>query len=465
MNKHSTEPPARPGLRRRAEAQLRQPGKKTRSTAGYATAAEDTQRLLHELQVHQLELEMQNTELQDSSQRLESLLEKYTDLYDFSPVGYFTLSSAGTIQQVNLTGARLVRLERSRLSGRAFGLLVSQKHRAAFHVFLKQVFSVKTKQSCELSLVGEGHPERFINIDAQRSAKGTDCSAVVMDITDRKRIEEAQRGLEVLAESNRKLEKEIAQRQAKETALRKRDEHKRQLLEQALLMQAQFRHLSREVLRAQEEERKRISRELHDVIAQTLTGINLQLATLNAGEPATSKKISQRIIHTQGLVGKSIEIIHRFARELRPAALDDLGLIPALHSFMKHFTKETGIRVTLTAYAGVEKLSSSKRAVLYRVANEALNNVDRHAQTDRAEVILEKGPNTVCLIVRDQGIGFDPKYVLAVDRCKRLGILGTRERVEMVGGTFAVESTPGKGTTLRAEIPFWPGKINSEVEV
>ncbi len=171
-----------------------------------------------------------------------------------------------------------------------------------------------------------------------------------------------------------------------EDALRKSEQHYSRLLEQSRHMQEQLRLLSRQLLSAQEEERKKISRELHDEIAQTLTGINVRLATLKKEAAINTKGLEQKITRTQQLVEKSVDIVHRFARELRPTVLDDLGLIPALHSFMKNFTRRTGIRVSLTAFAAVEQLNSDKRTVLYRVAQEALTNVARHAQASRVEV-------------------------------------------------------------------------------
>ncbi len=116
------------------------------------------------------------------------------------------------------------------------------------------------------------------------------------------------------------------------------------MLEQSDHLQEQLRRLSRQILSAQEDERKKISRELHDVIAQTLTGINVRLATLKKEAALNTKGLDRNIARTQRLVEKSVDIVHQFARELRPAVLDDLGLIPALHSFVKIFSKRTGIR-------------------------------------------------------------------------------------------------------------------------
>ena len=262
-----------------------------------------------------------------------------------------------------------------------------------------------------------------------------------------------QRSVDLIA-SNRQLQQEILQRKSVEESLRKSEQHHSELLEQSRHMQEQLRLLSRQLLSAQEEERKMISRELHDQIAQTLTGINVRLASLKTEDTLNNKGLQEKISSTQRLVEKSVDIVHRFARELRPAVLDDLGLIPALHSFMKSFATRTGVRPSLTAFAAVEQLDTPKRTVLYRVAQEALTNVGRHAQASRVDVSIQKLRGDVRMEIKDNGKSFDVQGALSVNGNKRLGLLGMRERVEMVGGTFCVESAPGQGTTIRVEIPF-----------
>jgi signal transduction histidine kinase len=257
-----------------------------------------------------------------------------------------------------------------------------------------------------------------------------------------------------LAASNLELQQEIAQRKAMETALKKSEHHYSELLARSELLQEQLRQLSRQILSAQEEERKRISRELHDVIAQTLTGINVRLAALKKESALTTRHLDRNIASTQRLVEKSVDIVHEFARELRPAVLDDLGLIPALHSFVKIFSKRTGLQLHLKAFAGIEELEIAKRTVLFRVAQEALTNVARHAHARRVEVDFQKVRNVARMEINDDGKSFQVERTLNARGNKRLGLLGMRERVEMVGGTFCVESEPGKGTTVRVEIPF-----------
>jgi signal transduction histidine kinase len=256
-----------------------------------------------------------------------------------------------------------------------------------------------------------------------------------------------------LAASNVELQEEILQRKAAEAALKKSERHYSQLLEQSDQMQEQLRRLSRQILSAQEEERKQISRELHDVIAQTLTGINVRLAALKKEASLNTAGLDRNITRTQRLVEKSVDIVHQFARQLRPAVLDDLGLIPALHSFLKNFAARTGVRAHLTAYAGVEQLDPARRTVLFRVAQEALTNVARHAQASRVDVSIQKLPHGICMKIKDDGKSFKVERVLSGRGSKRLGLLGMRERLEMVGGRFEVQSAPGQGTTVTAQFP------------
>jgi signal transduction histidine kinase len=192
---------------------------------------------------------------------------------------------------------------------------------------------------------------------------------------------------------------------------------------------------------------------LHDVVGQTLTGINLRLATLGTQSTAKTQNLHLKIANTQRLVQKSVDLVHRFARDLRPAMLDDLGLIPALQSHLKGFMERTGIRVGFTAFAGVESLNSGVRTVLYRVAQEALTNIARHAKASGAKVSIQSLSSGVRMEIRDNGQGFEVEGTMRAKSSKRLGLLGMRERVEMIGGTFWVTSSRGKETVVCVEIP------------
>ena len=448
---HLSDHPAE--LRGRAEARLRERTIAETSVAG-------TPRVFHELEVHQIELEMQNAELHAARNDLEAALEKYTDLYDFAPVGYLTVDESGVILETNLTGAALLGIERSRLINRKMSLFVAPTSRPSFLAYLKDAFDGPEDQTTDALIRKEGGDTfwagfRATAVDSPSGTRKT-CRVAFADVTAQRGAEEAQRGLRALADTNVGLIREIDQRKAVEKALHQSEDQKSRLLEQSHRMQAQLRRLSHRVLGAQEEERKRISRELHDVVAQALVGINVHLAALNsrvAAKPADLKKAIER---TQRLVEKAADDVHRFARELRPSALDHLGLGPTLQSLLEEFTKQTGVRVRLTTPPAetIKDLDNAMRTALYRVAQESLSNVARHAQASTVNVIVERLANAVRLTIRDNGKSFQVDRVTDAKRITRLGLIGMRERIEMVGGSFIVKSSPGQGTTVTAEIPF-----------
>ena len=172
-------------LRRRAEKQL----KRQRPEGGGQRTALETARLVHELEVHQIELEMQNEELQRTRARAEALLAQYTDLYDFAPTGYFNLAADGTILAVNLTGARLLGLERAQLLNRRFGVLVSESDRPVFNAFLEKTFAGKDREFCEVALLKAETTPLFVLVEAVVSEGRRECRAAVLDVTDRYQTE------------------------------------------------------------------------------------------------------------------------------------------------------------------------------------------------------------------------------------------------------------------------------------
>ncbi len=550
-------------LRRRAERLVKEP--KT------FLADTDARRMLLELDVHQIELELQNTELRNARDELEVLLDQYTELYDFAPVGYFTLAADGIIRLANLTGATMVGIGRSNLIGRSFRMLVTQGQRAGFMAFLKQVFASETKQSGEFELADDNLGIRIVTIEARRCPNEFECSAMILDITSRRQALEQMRVSEIryrrlfeaahdgvllidpvtsrivdanpfmtrllghsrdqligkklfeigllkdeaasrqmfrklkrdheiryedlplgnqagrhqdveivanlyhedgrpviqcnirditvrkLAEDmssrNVELKQEIVRRQQVETDLRENRKEQNRLLKQSRLQQTQLRELSHRILNAQEEERKRISRELHDVIAQSLVGINVHLAALAQGSSLAPDTLQLQISNTRLLVEKTVKIVHDFARELRPTMLDDLGLIPALQMYMKQFMADTGIRVSLRAFEMIDQSPIRVRTALYRIAQEALVNLARHAKASHVQVIIEPHENIICMSITDDGLGFRISGKSGSGKKNRLGLIGMRERAEMIGGSFQVESEPGGPTTVRVEIP------------
>jgi two-component system cell cycle sensor histidine kinase/response regulator CckA len=175
-------------LRRRAEDRLRA----TTSPPHKPRTAAETRRILHELQVHQIELEMQNEELRQARDELDASLDRYTTLYDYAPVGYLTLDRAGTIRAVNLTGASLLGGERAGIVGTPLSRFLSPDTRPAFQAVLATVLAGRSKGVCDVSLLTPAAPPRFVRIEATAAEDGEECRAALIDVTDRIRWEEEQ---------------------------------------------------------------------------------------------------------------------------------------------------------------------------------------------------------------------------------------------------------------------------------
>jgi len=437
-------------LRRRAEKQLR--------TEALATPEGDPHRILHELQVHQIELEMQNEELCDARTRLEDLLGKYTDLYDFAPVGYFSLDEMGRIQEVNLTGATMLEIERSHLLRRRFSSFVTGPYQSVFNDFLDKVFGATDKQLCELAIETVAKKTIWVDLQAASPVFTADgsplCRLALLDITAQKRATEAQLRVEALEAMNTALENEISRRKAVEKSLRESRLSQSRLLKESKRMEKEMRLLSHQILHTQEEERKRISQNLHDEIAQTLVAINVHLATLAQNTASNQKDMAGKIMATQKLVEHSVESVHRFAIGLRPTQLNDLGLIQALRSHIREFENRTKIPVILASPDKIKLLGDTPAVALFRVAQAALSNVSQHANAKHAKVEIRQTQRSVRMEISDDGKSFDVKKALYGTKVKRLGLIGMRERVEMAGGKFNITSSLGKGTKIHVTVPY-----------
>lgn len=215
---------------------------------------------------------------------------------------------------------------------------------------------------------------------------------------------------------------------------------------------AQIRSLASQVIRAQEEERRRISRELHDDTAQILFAQLLRLATLKSSPDAGVQQLASSL---EEMTAEALEGVRRLALELRPPALDDLGLLAALGDLAQRFTETSGVPVDYQARGARGRMRPEIELVLYRVAQEALTNVAKHAGASRVWLDLERAAGDVTLSVRDDGRGFLRHGSESPDeRGLGLGLFGMEERVALVGGTFHIWTRRGRGTEVFAYIPF-----------
>ncbi len=273
-----------------------------------------------------------------------------------------------------------------------------------------------------------------------------------------RRNERLHRLMDALVQGNRRLKREVGRRVLAEAAIVEGKERYRKLFLESEAMHKKLRYLTRQIIMTQEDERKEISRELHDEVVQTLVGINVELSALSSGASLGLSSLKAKIAQAQKLVEDSVDSVHRFARDLRPAVLDDLGLIPALHAYSKGLAERKKIKIRLTAFSGVEALENAKRTVLFRVAQEALTNVARHSQATRVKMNISEIAGVIRMDISDNGKSFHVGNTMSTKSPKRLGLVGMKERLEMVGGSLRIDSKLGKGTTVRAEIPFTPEK-------
>jgi len=225
-------------------------------------------------------------------------------------------------------------------------------------------------------------------------------------------------------------------------------------------------HLRVQLLRrldeAQETERGRISRQLHDQLGQELTALKLGLQMIRQQGPLPADT-QERVTQLEGLADDLMQNIHRLAWELHPAVLDDFGLETALQRYAEEWSQQSGVAVEVQSH-GMEahRLPAEIETTLYRVMQEALTNVFRHAKARRVGLLLERRRNHVSLIVEDNGQGFDADALMQAPGMKgKLGLLGMKERITLAGGTIEIESTPGQGTTLLVRIPLREEPVES----
>jgi two-component system sensor histidine kinase DegS len=463
------------------------------------SANEELQSLNEELETSKEELESTNEELTTVNEEMVSrntelghLIEerkkdevalrisdeRFRALFDLGPVGVYSCDMSGRIMEFNRCAEQMWgrRPKTGDLGEKFCGSykLHSSEGRYMRHSVcpMAAVISGKMPSARDVEAVIE-RPDGsritvIVNIVPLKNARGETTGAIncFYDVTERKHSETA------LAEAQSQLSKHAGKLEglvrSRTAELRKSNEHLRTsvrdtrkakdeyqaLFAQSLDMQEKLRNLTRLMISAQEEERKKISRELHDEVVQTLIGINIELTSLKNGGAGHDISLQGKIGSIQRLVENSVTAVHGFARGLRPAVLDDLGLIPALHAVCKGLKAKRKLNIRMTAFGGVEALNGAGRTTLFRIAQEALANVGRHAQASEARVSIEKIGDSVRLEIGDNGRAFSVEKNLLMKNPKRLGLIGMKERVEMIGGSLTIESSRGKGTTVRAEIPF-----------
>jgi PAS domain S-box-containing protein len=391
--------------------------------------------LLHELQVHSEEITVQNEQLLKAQAELEHARDRYADLYDFAPIGYLSLSSDGMILEINLTGAALLGRQRRFLLNVPIAGLVASADRELVHDFLSRARNREEQPFVDVAIKAD--PSRYIRMMTRPMAHQTgehELFTAMLDITEQRRLErERQLAYEREQRKGIELSREVAVRvQAEErvTALLDR------------------------IVTVQEQEKRRLALNLHDHLGQQLTALRLALDTLR--HVPRSTEAQQTFEFMEKIVAQLNNDVDRLAWELRPAALDDVGLEAALEQFLRQWSVGQHFKVDFHASLGDgPRLPADVESHLYRIVQEALNNVSKHAQAKHASVLLERRGNEVRLIIEDDGRGFNVDSVRR-ERDSGMGLAGMQERAASIGGELQLESSAGDGTTLFVRLPIGP---------
>jgi signal transduction histidine kinase len=213
-----------------------------------------------------------------------------------------------------------------------------------------------------------------------------------------------------------------------------------------------LQRLSARLVRAQEEERRIIARDLHDEIGQVLMAIKLELAAVD-GTVQPADPGGRSLQEARSMTDRVLQTIRDLSHVLHPAMLDDFGLPPTLNWHLRQFSERTGVRTQLVADSIEGRLSSECELCAYRVVQEALTNVAKHAQATSCRVYLQRLPYSLVITVEDDGRGMEMGRRLHADTSRGLGLMSMRERVSELGGTYRLESSVGKGTRLTVELP------------
>lgn len=363
--------------------------------------------------------------LQESELKFRSVVESALD-------GILTVDQRGRLVAVNPRAEQLFGFSRAEMLGKTFTHLIPRARRPAARTTFQSLVAGGRKELLKrpLEAVGLARDGSVlaleISLAAWRTRAGMFFTGVVRDIRERKQAD---------------------------AALRESRSHYIRLFKEARAMEENLRQLSSRLLTVQEEERKHISRELHDEIGQALTAANVSIAMLRA-HAAGDDTFRSKVDTAQRLLEQSMDLVHRFSRELRPSMLDHLGPIAALQNYLKSFAERTGIEIDFQGGIQAEQLGTQQGTVLYRVAQESLTNVFKHAQATRVKVRLRQLREAVAMEISDNGCAFSVPATQAGTGRQPLGLLGMQERVRLVNGEFAIESIPKRGTTVRVQIPL-----------
>jgi len=396
-----------------------------------------TEKLLHELQVHQVELEMQNEALRQAKTALEESRGRYIELYEFAPVGYLTLSLDGFISEINLAGCALLGLERRNLLQRSFAAFVGEVDQALWGLHFNNVAEDDWQSSIELALQRGDGVRIYARLDCTRPSRNPTPAT--------QEIWTANQSLATGKSAAKPLGMLITL-----TDISKRNQAENELRES----ETQLRQLSNFLQQVREEDRSYFARELHDELGQNLTALRFDFDLLANDLGNEHPEVVSRLEAIDQIIHGTVDAVRRICEDLRPGMLDDLGLAAALVSHIKRFARQSGGNCDLELDRQDYALNDQISTAIFRIVQESLTNIARHAGASHAMVSLQDAGDELVLMVADDGCGIPVKSAVGKNN---FGLIGIRERVNMLGGRLTIDSEPGRGTHLEIHIPKPPG--------
>lgn len=404
-----------------------------------AARSDETQvrQLLHELHLHSEEMTAQNEQLVKAQSELEHARDRYADLFDFAPVGYMQVDSRSTIVDINLAGADLLGRMRSFIINMPVSTMFVNEHLLAVREFLLAARVQTDNAVRQTEARVRRHPERVLRLAARPLGVGTASGLLValLDVTEERRLE---------AERVAALERE--QSRAADLV---------QALAAGRAAEERVKALAQRLVSVQEQERRRIARNLHDHLGQQLTALRLTIAAAK-DSIMSPDQLRERLDAIERIAAGVDQDVDLIAWDLRPAALDDVGLHAALETLVGEWSETRKVAADFhVSEPDAIRLGSDVESHLYRIVQEALNNVGKHADATHVSVLLERRGHDIVAIVEDNGKGFD--FEAARHKPERgMGLASMQERAALVGGEMQVESAPGEGTTLFIRMPVHP---------
>jgi PAS domain S-box-containing protein len=395
--------------------------------------------LVYELQIHQIELELQNEELLQTQLELAATRDRYSDLYEFAPIGYVTVDKKGRVIEANLAAAGMLGADRKNLIGREIYRFVARESRDDCYLHFRNAFDTKATEICELKLPRSDGRPLIVSLHSLAQAHATEtpvCRTALINVTEAR---VAQRNIE-------KLRDELEHRVTARTAdLQRKNEELAEQSEKLEQYKTYLQTMSSELLIVEERQRQQLAEDLHDTFGQVLFQARMKLDR----PPLNDQTISE----LRTILDETKKKVNALTYELSPLAFREMGLRTALKWLIENLKQRYGLRVRMTGDASDSPIEGRVGTVLFWSVREILINVAKHAETDFASLSVRHFDHDVEVSIRDLGKGFNLDDQPGHVRNGHFGLFSVRERLEYVGGSINIRSVAGKGTTVNLKVP------------